>query len=149
MTTTSKKRRLHFGLRTLLVGVALVACLTRWVMYQQDWIRQRHHVLEQVNAADVVRDDDLKLQRHVVQAWTDSRKMQILYSDIHRGDSSIGEPDVVAKAPLSLRPFGESGIGLMLITFDSAQSRPLNDEEELELGRIKQLFPEAYVRASV
>ncbi len=38
--------RLQICLRTLLIGVAIAAMLTAWVLYQLDWIKQRHEFLQ-------------------------------------------------------------------------------------------------------
>src|SRR5262245_14455321 len=51
MTETKPKRRwFRFSLRTLFVGVTVIGIAAGWVVYQLNWIRQRHAFL---NASDV------------------------------------------------------------------------------------------------
>jgi hypothetical protein len=44
---TSNRMKLRFSLKTLFVGVTLVAMGAGWTMYSLDWIKQRNTILKQ------------------------------------------------------------------------------------------------------
>jgi len=54
MDESPKRRRLQFGLRSLLISMAVLAPGLAWLSYELNWVRQRHEALrsEDVSAGD-------------------------------------------------------------------------------------------------
>ena len=46
---TAPRRWVRFSLRTLFLLVTVVGLLAGWVVYQLDWIRQRHETLQRAS----------------------------------------------------------------------------------------------------
>jgi hypothetical protein len=51
MDSVPKRRWLRFSLRTLFVLTTAVAVLVGWVVYERDWVRQRHQFLREQELA--------------------------------------------------------------------------------------------------
>ena len=123
----TRRRWFQFGLRGLCVAVTIAAASTAFWAYHIRWIRQRQNAL------------------NTGQCWLEGVDL----------DSGGSLPGALIRAPGFLRVFGENGYqrvwwnvprgsvqGLKL------EDRILNQSEQAEFDRIKQLFPEAEVGES-
>src|SRR5690242_16087160 len=97
MNRINKFLRPRFSLRALFVTMTLLGCLIGWVVYQLNWIRQRHEA-----AANALVSVNLRANREMV---------------IFRGGGSIyrGLGPASYKAPWQLRLFGEQGHPVILV----------------------------------
>jgi len=116
MSTAPKRRWFSFSLRTMFVIVTLFGC---WLGYELNWIRQRDALVAKNQALD------LKVE-HEEGAWA-----LLTFKTL--------------RAPGLLWMFGEEPLSDLEIIFIGDGQRPLTAEEQRELERAKNLFPEATV----
>jgi hypothetical protein len=115
------RRSFRFSLRTLFVVVTVFAC---WLGYQLNWIRERHAYLSKADAFFAGAPLAPSRFRWNVTMADDP--------DLQRWSASVGLP---ARAPWSLRIFGEPAVAMIDVT----------DEEFAQdwVKRGRRLFPEA------
>ncbi len=116
--STPGRRRLHFSLRTLFVVMTVLGVVLGWVIYQLNWIRQRHSLLDQ---QELLADE---LERRL--------GIERFYSlPIHR-----------PTAPGLLWLFGEEGHdNLSLNIVENDPKQPVDEAMQKQMA--SRLFPEA------
>jgi hypothetical protein len=117
MSDAPKRRRFRYSLRTLFVVVTVLGC---WLGYQLHRIGERRQFLA---------------QPHVSYGYEDDENP---FSDT--------DPPITADAPWSLRIFGERGVAVVNLIFDSDEPRRPTTEEEAQGIVARKLFPEAKVQ---
>jgi hypothetical protein len=110
-----KRRRFRFGLRMLFALVTIIGVLSGWVVYQLNWIRERHKVI-------------------TFSETTPGTKIGYYSSDlvVYAVSEDIRPHQV---APIQLRLFGERGYSEIGLRHASD-----NDAE-----RFERMFPEATI----
>ena len=136
-TPNAARRRYRFSLKAMFVLLTLVSCLG-WVGVQLKWVKDRHEALRWV------------VTHHGAYTWH-GQPANVAGGDEHR-ESDKGvihtaydinpEPPVYkAKAPWSLRPFGEQGINRIEIQPHAKEETPPPGK----IAELERLFPEARV----
>ena len=114
---TAPRRRWSFSLRTLFMTVGLLGMALGWAAYQRSWIRARHEFMA---AAAAVQETE---HGSFIAMWSDDPFW------------AIHSPGFISPAtPISLRPFGERAVALVVIGRD----------QPLLMARAMRLFPEAH-----
>ena len=115
-----KPRWFRFRLRTLFVGTALICVLLAWVVYQLNWIRQRHAFI----------DGERRIRQRRGAA------VGIAYT--YPGKQAV-------RAPLQIWAFGEDGVSDVCVLADEIDTQQVTDHDRNRLRQARRLFPEAEV----
>ena len=132
------RRRFHFSLKAIFVLLTVVSCALGLVAMQLKWINDRHEALRWV------------VTHHGAYVWTgppanaagteehwESDK-DVIYTAYDFGQVT---PVYRAKAPWSLRPFGERAIDRIEIQPHTKSEMPPSEK----IAELERLFPEAPV----
>ena len=96
-TSPSPRRRLQFSLRTLLIGVTLLAVACAIVGPKLVWIRQRHEMIQPAGGVGFV-EDAVGANSAAVEALTNTTLADGPMT-AHRPDAAATDPPYVADAP--------------------------------------------------
>ncbi len=127
MPPAPKRRWFRFSLRTMFVVVTVLAVLLGWIVYQFNWIRQRHELLAEQDA--VTQQLRLVLMPHFV---VKTRGMLWLFGEEGRGNVDLvldgrdpsRPPDTEKELERAKRLFPESTVNAIVIR-DFPPVRPL------------------------
>ena len=111
---------IRFTLRTLFVGTALICGLLAWVVYQLNWIRQRH---------DFIAGEQRSHER---------RGVAVVITYKYPGKQPV-------RAPSSLWVFGEQGVADVCVLADEIDTVRATDNDMRRVRRARRLFPDAEV----
>lgn len=133
LSVRRKRRRLQFGVRSLLAAVTIAATIAGFIAYQLDWIRQRRAVVTRSG-----------------QSVCEFQSLDGAFCGGVCDPREISAPP--ARAPQLLWLLGEPGYAKVQLHIGAkgyrTRERELTPDESSEVERIKGLFPEAKITSS-